>query len=45
VEAMRFAIYGQVQVLNLAVVAGCAVAFFAVALRGYDPQRGAPRRP
>jgi hypothetical protein len=25
-------------------VAGCGLVFFALALWGYDPQRGAPRR-
>lgn len=45
VEAMRFALYGQLQWESLAVVAACAVAFFGLALWGYDPQRGAPRRP
>jgi ABC-2 type transport system permease protein len=45
VEAMRFSLYGQLQGVSLAVVAGCALAFFGLALWGYDPQRGAPRRP
>jgi ABC-2 type transport system permease protein len=44
VEAMRFALYGQAAPTSLAVVAGCTVAFFALALWGYDPQRGAVRR-
>jgi ABC-2 type transport system permease protein len=42
---MRFALYGQWLGASLAVVAGCTVAFFALALWGYDPQRGAARRP
>lgn len=40
VEAIRFAMQGQVNALSLGVVLGCAVVFFALALRGYDPQRG-----
>jgi ABC-2 type transport system permease protein len=45
VEAMRFALYGRWLGESLAVVAGCTIAFFALALWGYDPQRGAARRP
>jgi ABC-2 type transport system permease protein len=45
VEALRFALYGQWLGESLAIVAGCTVAFFALALWGYDPQRGAPRKP
>ena len=45
VEAIRFSLYGQLQPLHLLVTAGCAVAFFLVALWGYDPQRGMARRP
>lgn len=45
VEAIRFALYGQAQWLHLGVTAGCALAFFAVALWGYDPQRGMAKRP
>jgi ABC-2 type transport system permease protein len=45
VEAMRFALYGQTRAESLAVVAACMLAFFALALWGYDPQRGAARRP
>ncbi|WP_029049315.1 ABC transporter permease [Cupriavidus sp. amp6] len=44
VEAIRFALYGQVAPMSLAVVAGCAAVFFALALHGYDPQRGMARR-
>ena len=44
VEAMRFALFGQALWPSLAVVAGCGLAFFALALWGYDPQRGTPRR-
>ena len=40
VEAMRFAMYGQLNALSWAVVLGCGAAFFALALWGYDPQRG-----
>lgn len=45
VEAMRFALYGQVQVLSLTVTTVCALVFFGIALWGYDPQRGMVRRP
>jgi ABC-2 type transport system permease protein len=44
VEAIRFVLYGQWLASSLTVVAGCTVAFFVLALWGYDPQRGAPRR-
>ncbi len=40
VEAMRFAMYGQLNALSWAVVLGCGAVFFALALWGYDPQRG-----
>ena len=45
VEAMRFALYGRWAADSLAVVGGCTLVFFALALWGYDPQRGTPRRP
>jgi ABC-2 type transport system permease protein len=44
VEAMRFALYGQWQATSLVVVTACTIAFFALALWGYDPQRGVARR-
>ncbi|AJG19714.1 hypothetical protein [Cupriavidus basilensis] len=44
VEAIRFALYGQAAPVSLAVVAGCTAVFFALALLGYDPQRGVARR-
>lgn len=40
VETIRFAMYGQVNMLSWAVVLGGAVAFFCLAWWGYDPQRG-----
>jgi ABC-2 type transport system permease protein len=40
VEAIRFAMYGQVNLLAWAVVLGGAVVFFCLAGWGYDPQRG-----
>ena len=40
VEAIRFALHGQVAVQSLAIVAGCLAAFFMLAAWGYDPQRG-----
>ena len=44
VEAIRFALHGQVAVQSLAIVAGCLAAFFLLAAWGYDPQRGLLRR-
>ena len=43
VELIRFAAYGQLNLLSLGVVAGCAVVAFLLAARGYDPQAGAIR--
>lgn len=40
VEAIRFAMQGQLNVLSLAVVFLGGLVFFGLALRGYDPQRG-----
>jgi ABC-2 type transport system permease protein len=40
VEAIRFALYGQVNVLSWAVVLGGAALCFLLAWWGYDPQRG-----
>lgn len=40
VEAMRFALYGQWQPVALTVVIAGTALCFALALRGYDPQRG-----
>jgi ABC-2 type transport system permease protein len=44
VESIRFALHGQVAATSLAVVAGCLVLFFALAVWGYNPQRGFMRR-
>ena len=44
VEAMRFAMHGQVDGVAWLVVLGCTAVFFGLALWGYDPQRGALRR-
>ena len=44
VEAIRFALYGQLAGLSMAIVVGCLVLFFALAAWGYDPQRGIARR-
>jgi ABC-2 type transport system permease protein len=41
---MRFASVGQFNGTAWAVVLGCTVVFFVVALLGYDPQRGWIRR-
>ncbi|WP_300716306.1 ABC transporter permease [Hydrogenophaga sp.] len=40
VEAMRFAMYGQFNATSWTVVVVCSIAFFVLALWGYDPQRG-----
>jgi ABC-2 type transport system permease protein len=40
VELIRFALYGQLAVLALAVTAGCAVVFFAATVFMYDPAKG-----
>ena len=40
VEAMRFALYGQWHPVSLTVVVAGIGVCFALALRGYDPQRG-----
>ena len=41
VELIRYAAYGQLNVVSLAVVVGCGLVAFALAARGYDPQAGA----
>jgi ABC-2 type transport system permease protein len=40
VELIRFALYGQVSWIDLAVVAGCGVLFMSAAIIAYDPSRG-----
>jgi ABC-2 type transport system permease protein len=40
VELIRFAFYGQVDWLSLAVVTGCTALFLAGAIIAYDPARG-----
>lgn len=44
VELIRFAMYGQLNLTSLGVVAGCAAVAFILAARGYDPQAGAIRK-
>lgn len=44
VEAIRFALVGKVNWLALGVVGVVTVVLFAIALYGYDPQRGLIRR-
>jgi ABC-2 type transport system permease protein len=39
-EFIRFALYGQMSWISLAVVAGCAAAFLFGAIVAYDPARG-----
>jgi len=40
VEALRYALYGQIAPLSLAVVVISTLVFYLVAAAGYDPQRG-----
>jgi ABC-2 type transport system permease protein len=40
VELIRFALYGQVNWLALAVVVGCTIVFMVGAILAYDPSRG-----
>ena len=44
VELIRFALYGKLNGVSLAVVGGCAVIFMAAAAMAYDPSRGIGRR-
>ena len=44
VELIRFALYGRVEWISLAVVAGSLLVFFALAVWGYDPQRGLAKK-
>jgi ABC-2 type transport system permease protein len=40
VEALRFALYGQIEATSLSVITICTLVFYSVAVFGYDPQRG-----
>ena len=40
VEALRYALYGKIAPLSLAVVVISALVFYMIAAAGYDPQRG-----
>lgn len=44
VEAIRFGLYGQLEWGAIGVTGLCALAFFVIALWGYDPQRGLVRK-
>ena len=44
VELVRFAAYGKLNLISLAVVCGCAIVCFFAAVFGYDPQHGLIRR-
>jgi ABC-2 type transport system permease protein len=44
VELIRFALYGQFEPTSAAIVTGATAAFFALAVIGYNPQRGVIRR-
>ena len=39
-ELIRFALYGKIDPLSLAVVVSCTVVFMAGAISAYDPARG-----
>jgi ABC-2 type transport system permease protein len=45
VELIRFALYGKMTWISLAVVAGCTAMFMIGAVLAYDPSRGFSRRP
>jgi ABC-2 type transport system permease protein len=40
VELIRFALYGRINWVSLAVVAGCTVVFMVGAITAYNPSRG-----
>jgi len=40
VELIRFALYGQLNLLALAVVVGVTIAFLGAAIFAYDPSKG-----
>ncbi|NMG74178.1 ABC transporter permease [Aromatoleum diolicum] len=44
VEAIRFALYGQFAAASTGIVVVSLIAFFMVAVHGYDPQRGMLKR-
>src|SRR3954449_13352046 len=44
VELIRFAFYGQINWISLAVVATCTIVFMIGAILAYDPSRGLARR-
>ncbi|HPY39679.1 MAG TPA: ABC transporter permease, partial [Thiolinea sp.] len=44
VEMIRFALYGQLNLLSSLVVLGSLLLFFLLAVWGYDPQRGLIQR-
>jgi ABC-2 type transport system permease protein len=44
VELIRFAAYGKLNLIGLAVVTGTGILAFLLAARGYDPQAGAGKR-
>lgn len=45
VELIRFSLYGKINGVSLAVVAGCTAVFTIGAILAYDPGRGFARRP
>jgi ABC-2 type transport system permease protein len=40
VELIRFALYGQIEPVSLAIVVGCIVLFLAAAIYAYNPSKG-----
>jgi ABC-2 type transport system permease protein len=45
VELVRFALYGKLNLISLAVVVGCLLVFVVLAVWGYKPARGMELRP
>jgi ABC-2 type transport system permease protein len=43
VEAMRYALYGQMATLSIVVIIVSTIVFYMIAAAGYDPQRGLVR--
>jgi ABC-2 type transport system permease protein len=44
VELIRFALYGKINWVSLAVVGACTATFMIGAVLAYDPSRGLSRR-
>jgi len=44
IELIRFAMYGQLNLISMCVVLICSVIFFTLAVHGYNPQQGMMKR-